>query len=209
MNSALSYDMKDIMQVPKLLREMEDQVGGVFSQRDLAHVMGIPRGRTLQARLAGLVRNGYLFRLQKGLYYTETAGLEVLASRMAGEGYVSLAMAMAERGLVGTRPERVVDFLVPQGRSREVETRLGLIRIHVQQPDYHFGFSVSGTVPMANPEKAWIDCCYFHLRGVVMPFHLREDVAWHLLDRERLVQGLARYRNPRFVRFARNLMEGT
>jgi hypothetical protein len=200
--------MKKVAQLPRLLREMEDQMGGVFTQRDLAHLMSMPIGRSLQARLAGLVEHGYLFRAQRGVYHTENARLEVLATRLGGEvSYLSLSAAMAHRGLVGTRPDGLVDVLAPEGRPRTLSTALGYIRIHVQRPELHFGFERSDGVAWALPEKAWIDSCYFHMRGLSLPFRLREDVALDLLDRERILENLSLYRNPKFIQFVRNLLE--
>lgn len=199
--------MKNVQQSPRLLQEYEDQLGGVFTQRDLANLMGLSPGSTLQARIVRLVESGYLSRAKRGFYHTHTAKLEALAIRMFPQGYFSLGTAMSYRGLIGTRPQKVVDLLVPGERSGELKTDLGRIRVHVHQEAYHFGFSYENDLPMALPEKAWIDCCYFHLRGVALPFHLQADVAWQNLDLKRVREILGRYQNPRFIRFVENTLE--
>lgn len=199
--------MKKRIFIPESLDRLGESLGGVFTQMDLAHMMGVPPGSTLQSRLSQLIRDGFLFRAKRGVYYTNRARLDVLGLRIAKQGYVSLATAMAHYGLVGTSPRRVVDILSSQGRPQQIETTLGLVRIHVQSEAVHFGYLQENDVCIASPEKAWIDCCYYHLRGVAIPFHLHADVEWSLLDKTVLLEMLSKYQNPKFVRFAQNLLE--
>lgn len=199
--------MKSVSDGPKLLQECENQMGGVITQRDLANLMGLSRGSTLQARIARLIESGYLYRAKRGFYHTPAAKLETLAVRMFPQGYLSLGTAMSRRGLIGTRPQRVVDMLIPGGRPGEIETELGVIRVHIHKPAYHFGFSYENLIPIALSEKAWVDCCYFHLRGLALPFNLQADVAWQHLEFRRIQEILHRYKNARFIRYVENILE--
>ena len=70
-----------------------------------------------------------------------------------------------------------------------------------------FGFTVRDGVRYADAEKAVLDTLYFHLRGRRQAFDIYSDLNLRKLDRARLRDYLARYRNPRFVTFAQRLLE--
>lgn len=199
--------MKNVSQLPKELKRHEEAMSGIFSHADLAHLMGVSYGSTLQHRISVLVKNGYLHKAQRGWYYTPEATLENLALRLNPNGYVSLTSALARRGVIGTKPSGVVELVTNQGRPGEIHTLLGEIRVHVHKPELHFGFEQVKGRPLATPEKALIDCCYFHLRGIRLPFQLSSDVNWGLLNRVRVEEILQSYQNPKFCKFVNNLLE--
>lgn len=182
-------------------------MSGVFSYSDLAHLMGVPFGSTLQHRISSLIQNGYLLKVQRGWYITPHAALEDVAVRLKPGGYVSFTSALARRGVIGTKPFGVLDMMNKQGRPGELKTPIGVIRHHVQKPEFHFGFEDVNGLPLATAEKAFIDCCAIYLRGARLPFQLSADVNWHLLDRSTIQEMLCVYRNPKFTKFVRNLME--
>lgn len=199
--------MKKFGQVPLELQSHDANMGGVFSCADLAHLMGVPYGSTLQARIASLVDRGYLKKARKGWYFTPSAKLEVLACRILPDAYISLTGALVRRGLVGTNPEGLLDLVVSRGRSGTIQTELGVVRVHLQTPGTHFGFEYQDGIPVAIPEKAVIDCCYFHLRGTRLPFRLESDLDWQALNSGEMRRILEKYKNPKFKRFVYNLME--
>jgi hypothetical protein len=193
--------------LPNELQRYDESMGGVFSHADLAHLMGAPFGSTLQARIAALVKRGYLQKAQRGWYYSGTAKLDVLACRIKPGAYISLTRALVKRGLVGTNPQGIVDLVVSRGRPQIIRTGLGVIRIHRQTPDAHFGFEDLEGIPVATAEKAVIDCCYFHLRGARFPFQLEADINWGTLNPGKIRQILEAYKNPKFKTFVINLLE--
>lgn len=182
-------------------------MSGVFSYSDLAHLMGGPFGSTLQHRIRSLIENGYLLKVQRGWFVTPEATLEDVAVRLKPGGYVSLTSALARRGLIGTKPFGILELMNKQGRPGELTTPIGVIRHHVHKPEFHFGFEDVNGLPLATSEKAFIDCCAVHLRGVRLPFQLSTDINWQLLDRAKVQEMLSRYRNPKFIKFVSNMME--
>ncbi len=127
--------------------------------------------------------------------------------RLNPHGYVSLTSALARRGVIGTKPSGVVELVTHKGRPGEMNTSLGVIRVHVHKRVLHFGFEQVKGMPLATPEKGVIDCCYFHLRGVRLPFQFSSDVNWGLLNRGTIEEMLLPYQNPKFCKFVSNLLE--
>ena len=84
---------------------------------------------------------------------------------------------------------------------------LGVEIVHVHiAPHLDFGHDTVDGVRWADPEKAALDALYFHLRGRRYPFDVYSDLDLSRLDATRLEDYLARYRNPKFVAFARSVL---
>jgi predicted transcriptional regulator of viral defense system len=102
--------------------------------------------------------------------------------------YVSLHSALSACGVVDQIP--AATYGVTPGRSRRLRTPLGELRLHHIQPSLFWGYRWEETptarYPIAEPEKAIVDCLYLEVRagrGVALfpELHLRGTV-----DRERL-----------------------
>lgn len=199
--------MKKANTIPIEIRRHEESMGGVFSHADLAHLMGVPFGSTLQARIRSLQRNGYLIKAKRGWYHTPLAKLEILACRLHPDAYLSLTSALVRRAMVGTNPHGQIDLVAKIGRPGILETALGQIRVHVQNPGLHFGFEFLEGLPVAKPEKAFIDCCYFHMRGARFPFHIHADLDWSQIDPAKVKAMLQAYANPKFVSYVLALLK--
>ena len=69
-----------------------------------------------------------------------------------------------------------------------------------------FGCKPADGVRYANTEKAVLDVLYFHLRGRRYGFDIYSDINLRKLDMDRMNEYLRRYRNPKFVAFARRVL---
>ena len=119
---------------------------------------------------------------------------------------MSFGTVLARELLVGTRPQRQL-IAAKVGRMR-IYAALGYEIVHVHiAPHLDFGHGPRDGVEFADAEKAVLDVLYFHLRGRRYPFDVYSDIDFTKLDARRLKRYLKRYRNPRFVAFAKGLLE--
>lgn len=190
----------------RTLRTLAPTQKGVFSTSDLRTALQESRPAALSRRLRALIELGTLRRFVRGWYVAETFDLATLSQRLAPRSYVSFGTSLARDLLVGTAPERLVTA-AKVGPARTYAA-LGYEIVHVSlAPHLDFGHRRIDGVAWADPEKAVLDVLYFHLRGRRYVFDIYSDIAFDKLDRKRLVTYLKRYRNPRFVAFAKGLLE--
>ena len=193
------------------VREIERVAGaqrGVFSKADLQTLLGEPHPAAFARRFRALEANDVLRRFCRGFYVTESFDLPTLSQRIAPDSYVSFSTVLARELLIGTRPVRQV-VAAKAGKSRRY-AGLGYEVVHLHiAPHLAFGNAASDGVRFADGEKAVLDVLYFHLRGRRYPFDIYSDIDLDRLDRGRLDAYLNRYRNPKFVAFARGVLNPT
>jgi len=181
---------------------------GVFSKADLQTLLAEPHAAAFARRFRALEANGVLRRFCRGFYVTESFDLPTLSQRIAPDSYVSFGTVLARELLIGTRPVRQV-MAAKVGKSRTY-SGLGYEVVHLHiAPHLSFGDAASDGVRFADAEKAVLDVLYFHLRGRRYPFDIYSDIDFDRLDRRRLDAYLDRYRNPKFVAFARGVLNLT
>ena len=190
------------------VRAIESAVGaqrGVFSKADLQTLLAEPHPAAFARRFRALEANGVLRRFSRGFYVAESFDLPTLSQRIAPHSYVSFGTVLARELLIGISPVRQV-VAAKVGKSRNY-AGLGYEVVHLRlAPHLAFGDAASDGVRFADAEKAVLDVLYFHLRGRRYPFDIYSDIDFDRLDRRRLEAYLARYRNPKFVVFARGLL---
>lgn len=203
--------MKKHRSFPKLLERLQTlgpSLGGVFSFGDLCNLIGAGSEVKNAKVIKRLVREGLVQRVWRGFYSVKDPDLWVLGSRIKKDAYVSMDSVMAKNGLVGTLPERSVS-LVYTGRKAVIETPRGFsLRFFSIQPDLFFGFSaMENGVKVADSEKAYLDLMYFYTKGTRYVFDPLNEVDLKKLNRKKLIGYLKRYKNPKFVKFVRGLMD--
>jgi hypothetical protein len=190
----------------RLVADLATAQRGVFAKQDLQTALAERHPAAFGRRVRALVAHRVLRRFCRGWYVAEHFDLPTLSQRLAPISYVSFGTVLARELLVGTNPARqVVAAKVGRGRSYRA---LGFEVVHVGiAPHLNFGHSSIDGVEFADAEKAVLDVLYFHLRGRRYPFDIYSDVRYDRLDRQRLRVYLPRYRNPKFVAFARRVLE--
>jgi len=190
----------------RTIAELSPVQRGVFSKADLQTLLAERHTAAFVRRVASLEEAGVLRRFCRGWYVAEDFDLPTLSQRIAPSSYVSFGTVLARELLMGALPQRQV-IAAKVGRTR---TYAGLgheiVHLHIA-PHLDFGHAATGGVRFATAEKAVLDVLYFHLRGRRYPFDLYSDVDYGRLDRRRLRDYLARYRNPKFVAFAGRVLE--
>ena len=190
----------------RLLQPLAAAQRGVFSKADLQTALGEKHTAAFARRIRGLEKIGSLRRFARGWYVTPEFDLATLSQRMAPTSYISFGTVLARELLVGTAPERQV-MAAKVGKARSY-SGLGFEIVHVGVAAHlDFGHSPVAGVAYADAEKAVLDVLYFHLRGRRYVFDIYSDIAFDKLDMKRVRAYLKRYRNPRFVAFAKGLLE--
>jgi hypothetical protein len=179
---------------------------GVFSKADLQVLLAERHPSAFTRRVRALVADGALHRFTRGFYVRDGFELATLSQRLAPDSYVSFGNALARHLIIGTQPSRQLLAAKP-GRAHSYRgAGFEIVHLHIA-PHLDFGHTTAAGVRWADAEKATLDTLYFHLRGRRYPFDVYSDLDHRRLDRKRLEDYLRRFRNPKFVVFARRVLE--
>lgn len=201
MKSVAELDAPDAERVVRLAPAQR----GVFSKADLQVLLGERHPAAFTRRVARLVTRGVLQRFVRGIYVHGDFDLATVSQRLAHDSYVSFGTVLARHLLVGPNPKNQLIAAKP-GRAH---TYRGLDReiVHVQIASHlDFGHTIENGVQWADAEKAALDTLYFHQRGRRYAFDVFSDIDVARLERARLERYLPRFRNPKFVTFARGVL---
>ncbi|RKY20933.1 MAG: hypothetical protein DRQ55_05975 [Planctomycetota bacterium] len=191
----------------RLLQPLTAAQRGVFSKADLQTALGEKHPSAFASRVRALEQCGALRRFIRGWYVAQEFDLATLSQRISPRSYVSFGTVLARELLVGSAPERQLTA-AKVGTARSY-SGLGVQIVHVSIARHlDFGYQRVDGVAWADAEKAALDVLYYHLRGRRYVFDIYSDIAFEKLDMRRVRSYLKQYRNPRFVAFARKLLEG-
>jgi len=121
-------------------------------------------------KITGLLREGQIIRVKKGLYIfgpdyrRRPYSREILANLIYGPSYISLEYALSYHGLIPERVEALTS--VSTGRTRTFTTPVGVFTYHmIPLPAYQTGMKRveqddGGAFLIATPEKALVDKIY-------------------------------------------------
>jgi hypothetical protein len=184
------------------IKKLGPTLGGVFSYGDLFNLIGAGNEQRNKRAIKRLVREGVLFKVQRGFYVTEEPDLWQLGCRLQKKAYVSMDAVLAKNLLTGTIPRRSVSLVYPGIGRKIVETPVGTITFFSIKKELIFGTSrLANGVAVADSEKAYLDLLYYYSKGARFVIDPLRDVDVAKLDRARLRKYLRKYRNPRFVAF--------
>ena len=123
-----------------------------------------------RARIARLVRQGYLYHLRRGLYMRAESAHDAFvqgkaANRIYGPSYVSFVYALRCYGLIPEHAEHLTSATFNKGRKKRYDTFVGSFFYQdVPASAYPYGITFMGEVHnrflMASPEKALCDELY-------------------------------------------------
>lgn len=148
---------------------------------DLKTLFGNQSEASLYKKLTQLVDEGVLIKVKRGMYATPSAKLTVVSSRISPDSYISLGTVLAEALVIGSIPARRV-MAVKVGSPSSYTSELGTIEHLSIKPSLYLGFERRGECNLALPEKAFLDACYFMMKGRKLSFDPLEDVNMDLLD---------------------------
>jgi hypothetical protein len=183
----------------KALEKWAPELDGVFTMADLRVALDEDAEPTLYRAVAGMVGNGALIKVKRGIYATPDASLTAISRRIEPKAYLSTGTVLARKALIGSIPARRVQA-VKVGRPRVYRCALGTIEHLSISPRLYFGFSTVSGERIATPEKAFLDVCYFTRRGRRFSFDPGTDINLTGLDFDVIERYLEAY-DPRFVSF--------
>jgi len=188
------------------LAQLTPQLGGVLSTADLSSIVRSGSDLQNQRAIKKMIREDVLFRVRKGLYTTKSPSLEILAARLNEKAYLSMDTVLAKNGLIGTVPLGSVSA-VSIKRGKAIKAVSGLVRFFQIRPSLMFGYARSKEgLWIADSEKAFLDLLYFYVKGARFVIDPTQEVITRRLDRSRIAKYLRAYKNPKFVRFVKNLI---
>jgi len=198
MNNTLGTDILRIQQFSLELK-------GIFRFSDLQIVLKSENLPTLHNRINRLVKCGLLKRFINGIYTTIDYSKEALSACINPNSYLSLGSILANKGLIGTVPEKKI-YTIAVGRNRHyTNSELTIEQLGINE-NLYFGFMEIDGIKYADTEKAYIDTLYYYMKGHRFSFNPTVDVAIDLLDKKRIVSYLNSYKNTRFVKFCKALI---
>lgn len=203
--------MKNLTLTPYIekIQRLSPSLGSVFSYADLFNLIGskipLKNARTIQR----LLREEVIFKVCRGFYITKNPDLWTLACRLRKETYISMDSVLAKNGLVGTLPEKSVSAISPCGLKQTLQTPFGVIRFFsIQRTLLGYGISVEKNgIRVANNERAYLDLLYYYLKGVRFVFDPLREVNIKKLNLKKMNQYLKNYKNKKFVRFVKGLID--
>jgi hypothetical protein len=191
----------------QIVRRLSGPQQGIFSRSDLQTALAERHATQLARRIRSLQGADALRRLCRGWYVAEDFDLATLSQRLAPDSYVSFETVLARDLRIGPKPVRSISA-AKLGKGRRYEGA-GVVVEHVHIARHlFFGFDVDARgIKWATPEKALLDMLYFHLRGRPSLVDVFSDIRLDGLRRDVFDSYLKRYRNPKFIAFARGVID--
>jgi len=199
--------MNDLYADSKAVEALTSDLDGVFCISDLRNLLNTKREVELHRRIRRLQSRGVLRRFCRSIYVTQEFSLEALSCRINPDSYITCGSVLSLNLLIGSIPSRTVTAAKP-GRNRQYLSGFGnVVQLSIAR-HLLFGVEFAGGIRRANSEKAFLDTLYFHQKGHKFSFDIYSDINLEFLDMARVREYLARYRNPKFVRFVENVLGG-
>ena len=172
--------------------------GGCLTTGDLMTVLSEERQSSLQSLLRPLLRAGRLQRAKRGIYIWVGSDVRAVAARICPDATLSFGTVLAAHLLIGTVPERHFQF-TGSCVDQSIQCPDWKASLHRLAPHLQFGWTVDAQgLRTADPEKAVLDCLYYHQKGIAFSFDLETDIDRGGLSRGRFLDHVERYPNPRF-----------
>lgn len=201
--------MNNIIKIDRKLEELSTTMGGVFDRADLMVCLDIPREQPERfTRLVSkLVEMEVIYRFCRGIYVRRECNLEILASKIDPDSYISLSSVLARTCIIGQVPDRHLFAVSPKPRPRIFSGKPGTIRfVKMDREMFGFGIKTERGVKIADNERAFMDTLYYYKKGMKFNFNPYCDMNVELLDLEKVIEYLGNYKNPNFTGFVRSVI---
>ena len=143
----------------------------------------------------------------RGFYVTSDFDMLVLSQRICADSYVSFGSVLAKNLIIGSIPKYRIQA-VKKGQSRSYQNAEYRIEHFGITPELFTGYENIKGVNIATPEKAFLDVLYYYQKGMKFSFDIYTDIDYDALDRKKIKQYLALYKNKKFVSFVNGVLNG-
>lgn len=199
--------MNNLLKDIEIVRKFSQELRGVFTLSDLKAMFPVENAVMFYRRLARLESSEIIQRFSRGIYVTEGLDLAVLSQKICANSYVSFETVLARELVIGTVPANMIRA-VKLGNSRTYRSdKFSIVQLKIAE-DLFFGFENENGVNFATKEKAVVDVLYYYNKGLKFYFDVYSDMNLELIDIKKINEYLARYKNPKFVKFAENIFKG-
>jgi predicted transcriptional regulator of viral defense system len=172
--------------------------GGCLTTADLMNALAEERQTSLQSLLRPLQEAGKLVRAKRGVYIWERTDPRAVAARIRPDATLSFGSVLSAHLLVGTVPKHHFQFTATC-RDQSIQCPDWKVSFHHLAPHLRFGWAIdSQGFRTADQEKAALDCLYYHQKGMRFSFDIETDIDRAGLSREKFLDYVLRYPNPRF-----------
>jgi hypothetical protein len=190
-----------------LIENIASQQRGIFTINDLKKFFETYDSSHLSRKIKPLIEAKFLFKFMRGIYVTKDFNINFLSKRLYPNSVISLATVLADELIIGSVPDKTV-YALKLGASKTIKSPLGNL--------YYFGLSDIKLLTLgvyfkkglsyADREKAFIDTLYFYQSGHSFYFNIYSDLNLDILDKNKIMQYLTNYRNPKFVSFVKGVL---
>jgi predicted transcriptional regulator of viral defense system len=199
--------MKKLIADIDIIKRFAPELKGVFTLADLKTLLTSPHIISFYRRISALEREGVLKRYIRGVYTAEGFDLKYLSYKINPRSYISMECVLAHSLIIGTEPVHEVKA-VKVGKKREFTGDQGRIIYMGIGEHLYFGFQKRQDINFAIKEKAFLDTLYFYAKGMKFYFDIYSDIDTKKLDASIINDFLKRYKNPKFITFVRNYING-
>ena len=195
------------MSAAKLISLMQTHKLRIFTTRDMVSLTHMTQTAVTQS-LYRLAKQGMLVRIKRGVWVNKLMDninpFEAVPFLTAPwPAYVSLHSALADYGVIEEIPHII--YAVTAHLPKNVSTPVGTFHIHHLNKRLIWGYDVkqfgSGSYPIADPEKAFLDLVYLSLvpRSPIQMVHKRSK-KWEL-NPGKLKEYAKRFEYPPLTRY--------
>lgn len=197
--------MKTILNISQSLQKFSASQGGVFSIAELKNLIA-PNNKAILYRTLKHLEEASILRLFcRGFYVTEDFNIQILSQRICADSYISFGIVLAKNLIIGSTPEYRIQA-VKKGQSRVYQNSEYRIEHFGITTELFTGYENINGVKVATPEKAFLDVLYYYQKGMKFSFDIYSDIDYDALDRGKIEQCLALYKNKRFVAFVNGVL---
>jgi len=199
--------MNTLVQDMQIIEKFQNIVRGVFTLSDLKGMLSSKQLNSFYRRVVNLEKSGVIKRFTRGIYVTKEFDLSVVSQKIYPKSYISFENILAQHLMIGTVPKREVKA-IKVGKRRDYKTLNGRVLHLGVDPRLFFGFETINGLNFATKEKALLDTLYFYNKGMSFYFDIYSDIDLSGIDRKTMFSYLAKYKNPKFVKFVTQYIKG-
>lgn len=200
-------NMKTILKIAQDLQRFSASQGGVFSIAELKNLIA-PANKAVLYRTLNLLEEASIIKLFcRGFYVASDFDMLVLSQRICADSYASFGSVLAKNLIIGSIPKYRIQS-VKKGQSRSYQNDEYRIEHFGITPELFTGYENIKGVNIATPEKAFLDVLYYYQKGMKFSFDIYTDIDYDALDRKKIKQYFALYKNKKFVSFANGVLNG-
>lgn len=178
----------------------------VFDECDLKSLFDKELDQSFYRLYKRLFEMGMLKRFCKGIYVAKEFNLVDVNKKIKESSYISFEYVLAQNAIIGTYSNKIIRSVMVTGKTKKISYQGYRLEQYKINKELFFGFNNIGGYNIATPEKAYLDCLYYYMKGLRFSFDPFSDVDIQLFDQSLIIKYLKKYKNKKFVTFVKGLL---